>query len=80
MSSNAKPAAIGRVTFSGPAPAPEEAAAAIAAIERFIADTTPAAKPKPTMSAWQQTALIEGVSAKRLAFPPDPGTGFPLVD
>lgn len=67
------------ITFSGAVPDPDEAAAAIAAIERFAAETAPApAAPPPAVSAWQRAALIEGVSAKRSAFPADPGTGFPV--
>ena len=56
-----------------------EAAAAIAAIEQFIAETTPAPAAEPErINPWQRAALIEGVTAKRLAFPADPGTGMPL--
>lgn len=66
------------ISFAGSAPSPDEAAAAIAGIERFIADTTPPSRPAPRVNPWQQAALIEGVSAKRSAFPADPGSGFPL--
>lgn len=49
--------------FSG-GPSPDQAAAAIAAIEQFLRDTAPApvphADPKP--SAWKRAALAEGVS------------------
>ena len=70
---------VTRFDFAGAAPSADEAAAAIAAIERFTADTAPApAPPTPAVTAWQRAALIEGVSAKRSAFPADPGTGFPL--
>jgi hypothetical protein len=46
-----------------PAPTPHEAAAIIAAIERFEADHRPAAAPAPAPrhSPWQRTALLEGV-------------------
>lgn len=50
----------------------------MAAIERFISETSLAPAPAATLSGWQRAALIEGVSAKRHAFPPDPGAGFPL--
>lgn len=51
----------------------------IAAVERFVADTTPPVAPlRPQVNPWQRAALIEGVSAKRTAFPVDPGSGFPL--
>jgi hypothetical protein len=47
------------------AASPEEAAAVIAALERFIAETAPipgsGARPS---NPWQRTALLEGVSAK----------------
>jgi len=57
----------------------QEAAAAIAAIERFMADTAPAPAPDDDgVTPWQRAALIEGVSAKRRAFPADPGSGLPL--
>jgi len=43
----------------------EEAVAAIAAIERFLAETAPAAGEEvEEVSPWQRAALIEGVSAK----------------
>jgi hypothetical protein len=43
-----------------PAPSPEEAAAVIAAVERFLRDYTPvlvAAAPK--RNAWQRAAILE---------------------
>lgn len=55
-----------------------EAIAAIAAIERFVADTTPAPEPEGDgVTPWQRAALIEGVMAKRRAFPAEPGSGLP---
>jgi hypothetical protein len=43
-------------------PTPEEAAAAIAAIEQFLRDTAPAPAPvESAPSPWVQTALREGV-------------------
>jgi hypothetical protein len=45
---------------------PDEAAAIAAAIERFVAETSPAARPGgDDVSPWQRAALLEGVSAKR---------------
>ncbi len=73
-----KLSARGRVEFRGASPEADEAIAAVAAIERFVAETAPAPTQRPTRNPWQQAALIEGVSAKRSAFPADPGTGFPL--
>ena len=48
---------------------PEEAAVIAAALERFLAETA---------SPWQRAALIEGVSARRVVFPVEPGSGFPV--
>jgi len=44
-----------------------EAAAVVAAVEQFIADTAPApAPPSGTQSRWQRAALLEGVSRAQL--------------
>ena len=43
---------------------PEQAAALIAAVERFVAETTPVATTDPVVSGWQRAALVEGVGAK----------------
>jgi hypothetical protein len=44
----------------------EEAAAIAAAVERFVAETTPAAPARGDQSTpWQRAALLEGVGAKR---------------
>jgi hypothetical protein len=52
-----------------------EAAAVVAAVEQFLADTAPAAAPEATqMSRWQRAALDEGVSrAPTLAWGPRTG-------
>ena len=43
-------------------PTPDEAAAAIAAVEQFLRDTLPPAAPaRPAPSAWLVAALHEGV-------------------
>lgn len=45
-----------------PAASPEEAAAIVAALERFMRDTTPpVAPPSPPTDPWRRTALLEGV-------------------
>lgn len=45
-----------------PDPSPEDAAALIAAVERFLADTTvPAIDAQETVSGWLRAALAEGV-------------------
>lgn len=47
-----------------PNPSPEEAAAAIAAIERFLADTaSPASESTEVVSGWLRAALNEGVGS-----------------
>ena len=42
----------------------EEAAAVVAALEQFLADTAPTLVPaaQPAVSAWKRAALIEGVN------------------
>jgi hypothetical protein len=44
-----------------------EAAAIVAALERFLADTAPVAASPPPRSRWQRTALEEGVSARQIS-------------
>jgi hypothetical protein len=47
-----------------PAPSDEEAAAVIAAIERFLMDTaSPAEDAQTTVSGWLRAALAEGVGS-----------------
>jgi hypothetical protein len=43
-----------------------EAAAVVAAVEQFLADTAPVAAPAPPRSGWQAAALREGVAARQL--------------
>jgi hypothetical protein len=46
-------------------PSEDEAAAIAAALERFRAETAPAAADaKASIGPWQRAALLEGVSAK----------------
>ena len=48
-----------------PNPSPEEAAAAIAAIERFLAETTmPAQESADVVNGWLRAALQEGVGSQ----------------
>lgn len=51
------------LSIIAPDASPEEAAAVIAALERFMRDTAPAIVPEPTatVSAWTLAALHEGV-------------------
>jgi hypothetical protein len=48
---------------AAPAPTPDEAAAIVAAIERFTRETAaPAAAPMARPDEWRAAALLEGVS------------------
>ena len=62
--SNESPGTAGSPLLRPPAGSADEAAAVIAAIEQFLADTAPApvltAEPPP--SRWKQAALAEGVA------------------
>jgi hypothetical protein len=50
------------LTIVAPNASPEEAAAVIAAVQRFIRDTAPAlASAPPARNPWQQAALLEGI-------------------
>lgn len=52
----------------------DEAAAIVAAVERFLADTAPVPAARPTGSRWQRAALEEGVSrSSHLAWGADSG-------
>jgi hypothetical protein len=51
-----------RLELRGSTASPEEAAAVIAAIERFIRDTAPPVAPEPEApNPWVRAALLEGV-------------------
>jgi hypothetical protein len=68
-----------RIEVAAASATPEESAAIAAAIERFLIEMAPAPQPVETRSPWQQAGLIEGVGAKRRAFPVDPGSGLPVT-
>ena len=53
-----------QLTIIAPDASPEEAAAVVAALERFMRETAPAALPEAParVSAWKRAALAEGVS------------------
>jgi hypothetical protein len=60
-----------QLTIVAPEASAEEAAAVVAALERFMRDTAPARKPSPPRrSPWLEAALQEGVSR-------DPGFAAP---
>ena len=43
-----------------------EAAAVVAAVEQFLADTAPAPQPSEATSSWQRAALGEGIAARQV--------------
>ena len=50
-----------KLSIVAPNASPEEAAAVVAALERFMRETAPApAPPAPRRNPWQQAALEEG--------------------
>jgi hypothetical protein len=52
-----------KLTLVAPSATAEEAAAVVAALERFMRDTAPPPIPAPARPpAWQQAALHEGVA------------------
>jgi hypothetical protein len=52
-----------KLTIVAPDASPEEAAAVVAALERFMRETAPSPAPSPARpDAWQQAALHEGVA------------------
>jgi hypothetical protein len=60
-----------RLAIVAPDAAPEEAAAVVAALERFMRETAP--RPAPQVAKrnpWQEAALTEGVSRAPDAFVP----------
>ena len=51
-----------RLSIVAPGASPEEAAAVVAAVERFMRETAPVTSPAPAKpDAWQVAALHEGV-------------------
>jgi hypothetical protein len=56
-----------------PAASPEEAAAVVAALERFIRATAPpASSPAQDPDPWRRAALLEGVEREAHGDLPDP--------
>ena len=57
-----------RIELVGSAASDSEAAAIVAAVEQFLADTAPApASGGAAVSAWQRAALEEGISARQVS-------------
>jgi hypothetical protein len=51
-----------KLKLVAPGASPEEAAAVVAALERFMRDTAPTpVPPPPHQNRWQRAALFEGV-------------------
>jgi hypothetical protein len=56
-----------------PSASPEEAAAIVAALERFMRDTAPPlAAPVEAVDPWLRAAMLEGVAREGPADEPDP--------
>jgi hypothetical protein len=56
------PSARARRSLIAPSASPEEAAAIVAALERFLRDTALARAPVPEpVDGWRRAALLEGV-------------------
>ncbi len=52
-----------QLTIVAPSASPEEAAAVVAALERFMRETAPAIVVEPKrVDRWTRTALLEGVA------------------
>jgi hypothetical protein len=59
-----------QLTIVAPNTDPEEAAAVVAALERFMRATAPVpASPEPQGNPWQRAALREGVSQQPADYP-----------
>lgn len=61
-----------RLRIVPPSASPEEAAALVAALERFLRETAPSPAPAPTPAhgPWQRAALLEGVGCEPDEPPP----------
>jgi hypothetical protein len=60
-----------KLRIVAPDTSPEEAAAVVAALERFMRETAPApAEPPAERNPWQRAALYEGVSRQPGEPPP----------
>jgi hypothetical protein len=67
------PAPTPRLELIAPSASPEEAAAVIAALERFMRATAPAETPAPEPSdPWRRAAILEGVEREAQADLGDP--------
>jgi hypothetical protein len=55
-----------------PASSPEEAAAIVAALERFMRETAPPRAAAPAADPWRRAALLEGVERDHREADPHP--------
>lgn len=55
-----------RIEVASSSATPEEAAAIAAALERFLAETSPAAATVERLDPWQRAALREGVASRQI--------------
>jgi hypothetical protein len=57
-----------QLSIVAPDASPEEAAAVVAALERFMRETAPLpAPPAPLQNPWQRAALHEGIARQPVA-------------
>ena len=56
-----------RIELASPVASAPEAAAVVAAVEQFLAETAPAPAPSAPANPWQRTALEEGISARQVS-------------
>jgi hypothetical protein len=64
---------VSRLRLIAPAASPEEAAAVVAALERFLRATAPpGSSPAQGQDPWRRAALLEGVEREAHGDLPDP--------
>jgi hypothetical protein len=56
-----------RIEIVSPGASDTEAAAIVAALEQFLADTAPAPAPRAEQSRWQRAALEGGIAARQVS-------------
>jgi hypothetical protein len=61
-----------RIELIAPAASPAEAAAIVAALEQFIAETSARAAPETGLDLWRRTAILEGVDRGQAGDDVDP--------
>jgi hypothetical protein len=62
-----------KLELIAPSASPIEAAAIVAALERFMRDTAPRIAPaEQSIDPWLRAAMLEGVAREGLADEPDP--------